>query len=438
MLPELDISLLDETESPSDALWRTDSEVAELLALEERRQQTQIELTAPKNYVSRAVWRALASAMTLTVTEGYPGNRFHAGTSNVDAVENLARERAKQLFHCGHANVQPHSGTQANHAALLGLLERGAKIVSMATDSGGHVSHGAKRNLTGQLFATVTYSVDESTGRLDYSELARICLRERPRMLIVGGSSYPREIDYRECRRIADQVGAILLADIAQVSGLVAAGVHPSPFPYADVVTSTTNKGLRGPQAGLVLTNDEDLARAIDHALFPGLQAGALAGAVAAKAVAFREAMQPDFVAYSEAVLVNARTFCEVMIQRGYDVLTDGTDSPLIMVDLRRTGLRGDVASAALERVGIICNKNLVPGDRRSPQLTSGLRFGTSGITTRGLRHDDVLEVAGLVADMLDEMSDDGALSRQRESTIKKEVEDLARQFRLDDLFPIG
>jgi glycine hydroxymethyltransferase len=378
-----------------------DPDVARRLAAESQRQQQQIELIAPKNYMSRAVFQAHSSVVSLTTVEGYPGKRMHAGMDNLDAIELLAVERARQIFDCGYANVQPHSGTQANQAVYFAFLEPGDLVLSLALKAGGHLSHGLRANMSGRWFRSAEYDVDPDTGLIDYDAAERLAGELRPKLIVTGGSSYPRVIDYARLRAIADSVGALLLADIAHIAGLVAGGVHPNPFPHAHVVTSTTNKSLRGPRGGLLLGHEE-FARKLDRAVFPGFQGGPIPELMCAKAVALGEAAEPAFADYAGAVLDNARTLAAVLAERGYRIVTGGTDTPLVVVDLRPQGLSGADAQRALEAVGIVSNRNLVPGDTAGPAVTSGLRFGTSAVTTRGFRRAEMSVVAGLIADMLD------------------------------------
>jgi glycine hydroxymethyltransferase len=415
----------------ADELAASDPTIEAAIRREERRQRSQIELIAPKNYMSRAAREALGSILSFTSVEGYPGRRYHAGTINLDAVESLAIERACELFRCSYANLQPHSGTQANQAVFFALLEPGDTVLSMDLNAGGHLSHGLKSNLSGRWFHVVTYGVRSDEGLLDYEQAEELCRTHRPKLIITGGSSYPRAVDFERFRRMADEVGAYLLADIAHFSGLVAGGVHPHPFPHAHVVTTTTNKNLRGPRGGLILADDDELARRLAAAVFPGIQGGPLPEFISAKAVTLGEALRPEFEEYAQAVLDNARTVCDVLASRGYAIVTGGTDTPLVVVDLRPNGLTGDIASDSLERAGIPCNKNLVPGDIEKPSVTSGLRIGTSAVTTRGLRRDEMRHVAGLVADVLDAVGD-----AEVEAAARGEVEVLCRRFPLYDPEP--
>jgi glycine hydroxymethyltransferase len=375
---------------------------------EQLRQDEQLELIAPKNYMSRAVREAHGSILAFTSVEGYPGRRWLAGAVNLDAIERLAIERACALFGCGYSNVQPHSGTQANQSVFFALLEPGDRVLSMALAAGGHLSHGLKTNFSGRWFDVAQYGVRAEDGLIDYDQLHRQALSFRPKLLICGGSAYPRIIDFARLREIADEAGAWLLADVAHIAGLIAGGAYPGPFPHCHVVTATTNKNLRGPRGGLVLTDDADLARRIDKAVFPGVQGGPLPEYTAAKAAAFGEALKPEFAAWAHAVLRNAQALAATLTHRGYTVVTGGTDTPLVLLDLRPRGLTGDVASSALESAGIPGNKNLIPGDDQKPTVTSGLRLGTSALTTRGLRTPDFEKLAHLVADVLDQLPDIG------------------------------
>jgi glycine hydroxymethyltransferase len=389
----------------STPLDEVDAEVAAAIAREEERQRAQIELIAPKNCMSRSARQGLASIIAFTSVEGYPGERWHAGTVNLDAIEELAAARAGKLFRCRYANVQPHSGTQANQAVFFGLLEPGDEVLSMSLSDGGHLSHGDPDNVSGRWFKVSHYAVRPGDGLIDYEEIERIGKERRPRLIIVGGSSYPRAVDFARCRAIADDVGAHLLADIAHFSGLVAAGVYPDPFPHAHAVTTSTNKNLRGPRGGLVLSDDEEVAPRLHRGVFPGIQGGPLPEYMTAKAVCFGEALRPEFRLWAEAVLENARSLSTALSGRGYDVATGGTDTPLVLVDLRAKGLTGDRVQSQLEAVGLPCNKNLVPGDPQPLELTSGVRFGTSGVTTRGLRQGELQLLGDVIADVLDDLA---------------------------------
>jgi glycine hydroxymethyltransferase len=408
-----------------------DAEVAAAIAAEEERQRTQIELIAPKNYMSRAAREGLASLMAFTSVEGYPGERWHAGTVNLDVIEELAASRARQLFRCRYANVQPHSGTQANQAVFFGLLEPGDTVLSMSLRDGGHLSHGDPQNVSGRWFRVASYGVRPDDGRVDYDDLVAIAERERPRLIIVGGSSYPRAIDFARCRGIADSVGAFLLADIAHFSGLVAARAYPDPLGHVHAVSTSTNKNLRGPRGGLVLSDDEAVAPRLHRGVFPGIQGGPLPEYMTAKAICFGEALQPEFQSWAMAVLDNARVLCQVLGERGYHVVTGGTDTPLVLVDLRSKGLTGDLVQTRLEAVGLPCNKNLVPGDSEALEVTSGVRFGTSGVTTRGLRAPEVLRLGEVIADVLDDLAIGRDGTEEVATSARTTVAELASAFPL-------
>lgn len=405
-----------------------DSDVASHVSAESSRQLRQIELIAPKNYMSRAVYQAHSSVVALTTIEGYPGRRMHAGMANMDAIELLAMARARQVFGCGYANVQPHSGSQANQAVYFAFLEPGDLVLSMALKAGGHLSHGLKSNMSGRWFRSAEYDVDPDTGLIDYDAAERLAEQLRPKLIVTGGSSYPRVIDYARLRAIADSVGAILLADIAHISGLVAGGVHPNPFPHAHIATSTTNKNLRGPRGGLLLA-DEEFARKLDKAVFPGIQGGPLPELICAKAVALGEAAGAEFADYAAGVLDNARTLAAVLADRGHRIVTGGTDTPLVVVDLRPRGLTGADAERALQAVGITCNRNLVPGDTAGPMVTSGVRFGTSAVTTRGFRRAEMTVVAELIADVFDRLVHSPSGDQESERLAAKIVRELAERF---------
>jgi glycine hydroxymethyltransferase len=403
----------------------TDPDVFKALAGERSRQQNQIELIASENLVSRASLDALGSVMVNKTVEGYPGKRYYGGAEYADALESLAIERAKKLFGCAFANVQPHSGSQANLAVFVALLKPGDTILSMDLSAGGHLSHGAKANLSGKWFDVRHYGVDPETGRIDIASLEAQAEACKPKIIICGGSAYPRAIDFAQFRRVADGVGAWMLADMAHFAGLVAGGQHPHPFPHAHVATATTYKNLRGVRGGIVLWNDETLTPKFNSGVFPGVQGSVILNSVAAKAVCLGEALQPEFKVYAKRVLANARALAKSLVDAGIDVVTGGTDTPLLLVDLRSLDLTGDVASAALERAGLICNKNGIPGDPKPPQVTSGLRFGASAGTTRGFEEAEFAEVGKCIADVLKGLSgagagDNGAVEAEvRERTLK-------------------
>ena len=380
----------------------TDPVIAGAIAAELARQQDVIELIASENIVSRAVLEVQGSILTNKTVEGYPGKRFFAGAAHVDLVEQTAIERACRLFGCRFANVQPHSGSQANHAALHAVAEPGDTILAMDLNAGGHLSHGAPVNLSGKWFKVVNYGVRLQDGLIDYDEVVDLARRHKPKVVIAGGSAYPRALDFAAFRRAADAAGGRLLADIAHFAGLVAGGAHPDPFPHADIVTTTTYKSLRGPRGAVILWNDEALAKPINAAVFPGLQGTPYLHAVAGKAVALGEALQPEFRAYAAAVLANARALAARLQRRGFDLVGGGTDTPLMVVDLRRKGLAGDAAAQALERAGIVANMNPIPSDAAARKVMSGLRFGVSAATTRGFAVPEFEQIADWVAEVLD------------------------------------
>ena len=383
-------------------LAETDPAIADALRRELERQADGIELIASENIVSRAVLEAQGSVLTNKYAEGYPGRRYYGGCEHADVVETLAIERAKQLFGCGFANVQPHSGAQANQAVFLALLEPGDVFLGMDLAGGGHLTHGAPVNLSGKWFRPVSYGVRREDGRLDYEAMEAAAREHRPKLIIAGGSAYSREIDFARFRRVADEVGALLMVDMAHYAGLVAAGAYPSPIPHAHVCTTTTHKTLRGPRGGMILTNDEALAKKFNSAVFPGLQGGPLMHVVAAKAVAFGEALRPEFRAYARQVVANARALAASLIEQGLAISTGGTDSHLMLVDLRPKGVTGKAAEASLGRAGLTCNKNAIPFDPAKPMVTSGIRLGTPAGTTRGLGEAEFRKVGALIGAVLD------------------------------------
>jgi glycine hydroxymethyltransferase len=416
------------TRSLADA----DPAVARAISDELTREQTQIELIASENIVSRAVLEAQGSVLTNKYAEGYPGRRYYQGCHPSDAVETLAIDRAKQLFGCGFANVQPHSGAQANGAVFLALLQPGDTILGMSLAAGGHLTHGAPPAQSGKWFNAVQYGVREEDHLVDFDEVERLALEHKPKLIIAGGSAYPRILDFPRFRVIADKVGAYLMVDMAHFAGLVAAGVHPSPFGHADVVTTTTHKTLRGPRGGMIMTDDEALAKKFNSAVFPGLQGGPLMHVIAAKAVAFGEALQPDFKSYASAVVANARALAARLKERGADLVAGGTDTHLALVDLRPLGITGKDADESLERAGITCNKNGIPFDPLPPLKTSGIRVGTPAGTTRGFGEAEFREVADMVADVLDGLKANGV---EGNGAVEREVNQRVRA--LCALFPI-
>ncbi len=408
----------------SDDLRSVDKAVADAVASELDRQQNQIELIASENIVSKAVLEAQGSVLTNKYAEGYPGRRYYQGCAPSDAVETLAIERAKQLFGCGFANVQPHSGAQANGAVMLALTKPGDTILGMSLDAGGHLTHGAKPAMSGKWFNAVQYGVRRDDHLIDFDQVEALAREHKPTLIIAGGSAYPRHIDFARFRAIADEVGAIFMCDMAHFAGLVAAGEHPSPFGHAHVVTTTTHKTLRGPRGGMVLTNDEAIAKKINSAVFPGLQGGPLMHVIAAKAVAFGEALQPEFKTYAKAVIANAQALAGRLKERGADLVAGGTDTHLALVDLGPLGITGRDADEALERSGITCNKNGVPFDPLPPIKTSGIRVGSPAGTTRGFGVQEFRDIADMIADVLDGLKTNG---HEGNSAVEREVNQRVR-----------
>ena len=413
----------------SNTLSQTDPEIAAALQDELVRQQDQIEMIASENIVSNAVLEAQGSILTNKYAEGYSGRRYYGGCEYVDVVEILAIDRAKQLFDCQFVNVQPHSGAQANQAVFLALLQPGDTVLGMSLASGGHLTHGAGPNLSGKWFNAVQYGVSRETGTIDYDEVRALAEEHKPKMIVAGASAYPRTLDFAAFREIADSVGAYLMVDMAHISGLVAAGVHPSPLPHAHIVTSTTHKTLRAARGGLILSNDEALGKKINSAVFPGLQGGPLMHAIAGKAVAFGEALKPEFKTYIQTVVDNARVLGEVLLDRGLDLVAKGTDTHLVLVDLRPKGLTGDITEVSLENAGITCNKNGVPFDPEKPMVTSGVRLGTPAGTTRGFGPDEFRQVGHLIGDVLDGLASNKNDNSDIEAEVRGKVRDLCRAF---------
>lgn len=378
-------------------LKKTDPEIYESVFQEIDRQRSKIELIASENFVSQAVLEAVGTPMTNKYAEGYPGKRYYGGCEFVDVAENLAISRAKELFGAEHANVQPHSGSQANTAVYFSVLEPGDVILGMEISHGGHLTHGMFKNVSGKTYKAVTYGVDPETYLLDYEEIRRIAIESKPKIIIAGASAYARIIDFAKFREIADEVGAYLFVDMAHIAGLIAAGLHPSPVPYADFVTTTTHKTLRGPRGGMILCK-EKYAKIIDSAVFPGQQGGPLMHVIAAKAVAFKEALEPQFATYQKQVLKNAKALANALSERGFKILTGGTDNHLMLVDLSGTAVTGKEMQIRLDEVNITCNKNGIPFDKQSPFVTSGIRLGTPAVTTRGMDEDDMVEIAECIA----------------------------------------
>jgi glycine hydroxymethyltransferase len=395
-------------------LERADPEIADIIRRELERQNTTIQLIASENFTSRAVLEAQGSVLTNKYSEGYPSKRYYGGNRVVDEAENLARARACELFGSQHANVQPHSGANANQAAFMALLEPGDKVMGMRLDQGGHLTHGSPVNFSGRTYDFVAYGVDDDSEMLDYDVIRDMAVRERPRMIIAGATAYSRIIDFEAFRAIADEVGALLLVDAAHIAGLVAGGAHPSPVPFADVVTFTTHKTLRGPRAGAILARNENAA-GIDKAVFPGLQGGPLMHVIAAKAVAFREASEPAFRQYAADVVTNAQALAAGLAEEGFRIVSGGTDNHLMLVDLRPFGVTGKVAQEALDGAGITCNKNAIPNDPEKPFVTSGLRLGSASCTTAGMGPDEMREIAALIGQVLRAVDDDAVATEVRE-----------------------
>jgi len=405
-------------------LSEVDPAIHSLIADEGRRQAEGLELIASENFVSRAVMEAVGSVLTNKYAEGYPGRRYYGGCEVVDEVERIAIDRAKQLFGSEHANVQPHSGSQANMAAYFAVAKPGDKILAMSLAFGGHLTHGARPNFSGKLFEIVAYGLkDDET--IDYDQVEALAIEHRPKVIVAGASAYPRVIDFERFRKAADAAGAVLMVDMAHVAGLVATGLHPSPIPHADIVTSTTHKTLRGPRGGLILARGE-LGKAIDSQIFPGIQGGPLEHVIAGKAVAFGEALKPEFATYQRRVVENAKALAKGLMEAGLRLVSGGTDNHLLLVDLRPKGTTGNVAELALGKAGITVNKNMIPHDPEKPTVTSGIRLGTPALTTRGMGPEEMAIIAGLISEVLDAPEDERKLAR-----IRGEVLELARRFPL-------
>jgi glycine hydroxymethyltransferase len=413
----------------SARLADADPEIWSAVRGELARQQNQIELIASENIVSTAVLEAQGTVLTNKYAEGYPGRRYYGGCEFVDRAEELAIERAKKLFGCEFANVQPHSGAQANTAVYFALMQPGDCFMGLSLAAGGHLTHGSPVNLSGKWLKPVSYGVRRDTHRIDFDEVEHLAREHRPRVIIAGGSAYPRIIDFARFRAIADEVGAYFVVDMAHFAGLVAGGVHPSPVPHAHVVTTTTHKTLRGPRGGMILTNDAELARKINSAIFPGIQGGPLMHVIAAKAVALGEALGPAFRAYARAVVENATILAESLRARGLDIVSDGTDTHLMLVDLRPKGLTGKAAEASLERAGLTCNKNAIPFDPEKPAVTSGIRLGSPAATTRGFGPAEFRRVGQLIGDVLDALAANPDRNDAAEAAARAQVEELCRRF---------
>ncbi len=413
----------------STSLAERDADVFAAVSKELKRQQDQIELIASENIVSRAVLEAQGSVLTNKYAEGYPGKRYYGGCEYVDVVEQLAIDRACKLFGCQFANVQPSSGSQANQGVFMALVQPGDTIMGMSLAAGGHLTHGAAPNQSGKWFKAVQYGVRLQDALVDFDEVAQLAKEHKPKLIIAGGSAYPRVIDFARFRKIADEVGALFMVDMAHFAGLVAGGQYPNPFPHAHVVTTTTHKTLRGPRGGMILTNDEAIAKKINSAIFPGIQGGPLMHVIAGKAVAFGEALQPEFKAYAGQVVANARALAETLVRRGLAIVSGGTDSHLMLVDLRPKKLTGKAAEASLERAGMTCNKNGIPFDPEKPTITSGIRLGTPAATTRGFGVEEFKKVGELIGDVLDGLAANPDDNSAAEAKARAEVAELCRRF---------
>ncbi|MEI8593003.1 serine hydroxymethyltransferase [Photobacterium sp. Hal280] len=413
----------------STNLAEVDGAVNAGIAAELNRQNQQIELIASENIVSKAVMQAQGTCLTNKYAEGYAGRRYYGGCEHVDEVERIAIARARQLFQCEYANVQPHSGAQANGAVMLALLQPGDTILGMSLDAGGHLTHGARPALSGKWFNAVQYGVRQGSCDIDYDQVRELALEHKPKMIIAGGSAIPRQVDFEKFRAIADEVGAYLMVDMAHIAGLIAAGEHPSPLPHAHVVTTTTHKTLRGPRGGMILTNHEDINKKINSAVFPGLQGGPLMHVIAGKAVALGEALEPEFKLYIKNVINNAKVLAETLQARGCDIVTGGTDTHLMLVDLRPKGLKGNQVEEALERAGITCNKNGIPFDPEKPMVTSGIRLGTPAGTSRGFGEAEFKQIGEWIGDVLDGLAANPDDNSETEQRVKQQVQKLCSRF---------
>ncbi len=413
----------------SGTLAAADPEIDQAIRHEVDRLQNSIELIASENIVSRAVLEAQGSVMTNKYAEGYPGRRYYGGCEFVDVTERLAIARAKELFSCGFANVQAHSGSQANQAAYMAVMQPGDTLLGMSLAAGGHLTHGAAPNQSGKWFNAVQYGVRQQDAAIDFDEVAQLAAKHKPRVIVAGGSAYPRFIDFARFRKIADDVDATLIVDMAHFAGLVAAGVHPSPLPHAHIVTTTTHKTLRGPRGGMILCNDEALAKKIDSAIFPGLQGGPLEHVIAAKAVAFGEALRPEFRAYAAAVLDNARTLADTLAGCGFDIVSGGTDTHLLLADLRPKNLTGKAAEESLERAGMTCNKNAIPFDPQKPSITSGVRLGSPAATSRGFGGEEFRQVGLWIAEVLEGLAENSDNNETVEAKVRGQVVALCHRY---------
>lgn len=419
---------LDTTDFFKNTLKEQDPEIARLIEQELWRQQDHIELIASENIVSNAVLEAQGSVLTNKYAEGYPAHRYYHGCEWIDAVENLAIERAKKLFDCAYANVQPHSGSQANAEVYMALLQPGDTLMGLSLDAGGHLTHGAKVSSSGKFYQVIPYGVTEE-GLIDYEEVERLAKEHRPKLIITGGSAYARIIDFKRFRQIADEIGALFMVDMAHFAGLVAGGVYPSPLPYADVVTTTTHKTLRGPRGGMILTNNPEIAKKINSAVFPGQQGGPLEHVIAGKAVAFGEALKPAFKDYADQIVKNAKILEKTLLSRDIDLVSGGTDSHLLLIDLRSRGLKGNEICDSLGRANIICNKNAVPHDPEKPSVTSGLRVGTPAGTTRGFGEHEFEDIGEMIADIIDGFKLSNGDNTVIEKVVREKVIEMCRSF---------
>lgn len=405
-----------------------DIEVFTAIEEEKNRQKNHLELIASENFVSRAVLEAQGSIMTNKYAEGYPGKRYYGGCEYIDVVENLAKDRLKKLFNVNYVNVQPHSGSQANMAAYRSILNNGDKILGMALDHGGHLTHGYKLSFSGQDYISYSYGVSNDTEMIDYDEVERTALEIKPNLIVAGASAYPRMIDFKRFREIADKVGAYLMVDMAHIAGLVATGLHQNPCEFADIVTSTTHKTLRGPRGGIIMTNNEEIAKKIDKAVFPGIQGGPLMHVISAKAVAFKEALTPEFVTYQEQVIKNAKALANRLMENGFHVISNGTDNHLLLVDVKsKSGLTGKAVENLLGTINITVNKNTIPNDQEKPFLASGIRLGTPALTTRGMKEEEMVEIANIITSALNYHD-----NQEKLTLLKEEVISLCNRFPLD------